>query len=737
MRLTNMLKPYENKAAHCNVGTPRIWLPVVVLLPILLLLHPSPVEAADLQPDESPPYTYGHDPVTGATNVDLSSDIVVHVADSSTGVYSATLAMTVGGVSVTPAVTGSLRGYALTYDPPTDFDTGEVVTVTVDGCDLAVPANCMDTEVYSFTVQTLPVIDVWYGSPQVFGHIGIPQQWVNILGNVSDPDGVASLAYSLNGGPETSLSIGPDTYRLAAEGDFNIDMAHTDLISGSNQVVIAATDIFDNTTVETVTVEYVSGNVWPETYSIDWSSAASIQDVAQVVDGLWTLEADSVRPVVIGYDRLVAIGDMTWDDYEATVPIIVHGIDSTPSNPPAVGILMRWEGHHDWYGWQPKVGWWPLGAIGMYRWYGDALGPRFQIYINNGAVRIDDTSGRELEFDVCYNFKVRVETIPGQGAGLYSFKVWENGESEPSGWDLTHQAVTGLENGSFLLFAHHVDASFGDVTVTPSPFDQVYTLTVNSDGNGSVTRDPDQTTYTCWQVVTLTAEPALGWSFAGWSGDLGTDITATVTITGNTTVTATFTQDEYTLTVNTDGDGSVTRDPDQTTYTYGQVVTLTAEPVLGWSFAGWSGDLGTDITATVTITGNTTVTATFTQDEYTLTVNTVGEGSVAVDPTPGPYHYGDVVTLTATADDGWKFSDWSGALSGSNNPATLTITGNEVVTATFTESPLSPRIFLPFVSTHTLSNSRSSAAVRTPLLTQRRCVHGDKSDVGKPRMPQL
>jgi uncharacterized repeat protein (TIGR02543 family) len=227
------------------------------------------------------------------------------------------------------------------------------------------------------------------------------------------------------------------------------------------------------------------------------------------------------------------------------------------------------------------------------------------------------------------------------------------------------------------------------------------TLTVNPDpvGAGSVITEPAKSTYNCGEVVTLTATAYPGWTFAGWSGDFyGTTTPATVAMIGSRLITATFTQDEYSLTANTVGNGSVTRDPDQTTYTYGQVVTLTAEPAPGWSFAGWSGDPDAGITTTVTITGNTTVTATFTQDEYTLTVNTVGDGSVAVDPTPGPYHYGDVVTLTATADAGWRFSGWSGALSGSANPANLTMTGNEVVTATFVESPLRPVIFLPLIT---------------------------------------
>jgi hypothetical protein len=80
-------------------------------------------------------------------------------------------------------------------------------------------------------------------------------------------------------------------------------------------------------------------------------------------------------------------------------------------------------------------------------------------------------------------------------------------------------------------------------------------------------------------------------------------------------------------------------------------------------------------------------------DEYTLTVNVdrVDSGSVSRDPDQVTYHYGDVVTLTATANLGWTFGSWSGALSGTTNPESLTIYGDTVVTATFqSDTPVGP-----------------------------------------------
>jgi uncharacterized repeat protein (TIGR02543 family) len=70
--------------------------------------------------------------------------------------------------------------------------------------------------------------------------------------------------------------------------------------------------------------------------------------------------------------------------------------------------------------------------------------------------------------------------------------------------------------------------------------------------------------------------------------------------------------------------------------------------------------------------------------QHALTVNTVGSGSVALNPPGGTYDVGTEVTLTATPDAGFVFSGWSGDLSGSTNPATITMDGNKNVTATFT-----------------------------------------------------
>ena len=131
------------------------------------------------------------------------------------------------------------------------------------------------------TSPDAPVIDVWYGTTQNFGQRGNPQTWVNILGNVT---GTTSLKYSLNGGADKTLSIGPNQERLYGAGDFNIELPYAGLNDGANTVVIKANDGVTQVT-KTVTVNYDAGNTWPLPYTANWSAVGGVQGQAQVVDG--------------------------------------------------------------------------------------------------------------------------------------------------------------------------------------------------------------------------------------------------------------------------------------------------------------------------------------------------------------------------------------------------------------------------------------------------------------------
>ena len=71
----------------------------------------------------------------------------------------------------------------------------------------------------------------------------------------------------------------------------------------------------------------------------------------------------------------------------------------------------------------------------------------------------------------------------------------------------------------------------------------------------------------------------------------------------------------------------------------------------GWTFTGWTPSLTDN---KVTISGDTSVMANFTQNEYLLTVDKVCNRTVTPDKA-APYHLNDLVELTAVADTGWTF----------------------------------------------------------------------------------
>ncbi len=102
----------------------------------------------------------------------------------------------------------------------------------------------------------------------------------------------------------------------------------------------------------------------------------------------------------------------------------------------------------------------------------------------------------------------------------------------------------------------------------------------------------------------------------------------------------------------------------------------------GLSTGVYTGTLCLNTNSTVTPQTLLPVTLTVTAPPAQLTVNYVGNGTVNRNPLP-PYSVGDIVTLTAMPDSGWAFSGWSGDLTGSTNPITIALTGNNVVTATF------------------------------------------------------
>jgi hypothetical protein len=210
---------------------------------------------------------------------------------------------------------------------------------------------------------------------------------------------------------------------------------------------------------------------------------------------------------------------------------------------------------------------------------------------NNGDVAIHSLGGLTGQGANDSSIAMKLTAIPSAG---YLFNGWSGD-------------LTGFKNPDTLLMNANKNVTGNFVKAGP------FTITVNIVGSGAVTLNPPGGVYAGGTVVTLTATPASGFKFTGWSGGLsGTSNPASLMLTSDKTITATF-KAVYDLTVNVVGSGTVTLNPPSGPYEVGKVVTLTAVPASGHQFVEWSGDLtGVTSPANLTMNANKNVTATFT-----------------------------------------------------------------------------------------------------------------------------
>jgi hypothetical protein len=150
------------------------------------------------------------------------------------------------------------------------------------------------------------------------------------------------------------------------------------------------------------------------------------------------------------------------------------------------------------------------------------------------------------------------------------------------------------------------------------------TLTMAVAGSGSTSPTVGQHTYAAGTVVPIVANPAGGYQFVNWTGNVGTianvnSASTTITMNGNYSITANFSQipgTYYVLTIAVTGSGSTSPSVGQHTYAAGAVVPIVANPASGYQFVNWTGNVGTianvnTASTTIIMNGNYSITANF------------------------------------------------------------------------------------------------------------------------------
>lgn len=211
--------------------------------------------------------------------------------------------------------------------------------------------------------------------------------------------------------------------------------------------------------------------------------------------------------------------------------------------------------------------------------------------------------------------------------------------------------------------------------------------------------------------MTVTAIPAAGWYFTGWTGDYnytGTEEEITITMYEDKEITAHFeeededvspsppSREEYTLVIDSTDGGTVV-EPAKSSIEgiVNEVIELKAQAEDGYHFLEWIGDSkniadNTSAETTITMGSDHTITAVFVETDYELTIGST-EGGEVFEPGEGAFGTveNEVVDLEAVAEEDYYFVGWKGDIGTiddtTSSETRMTMDGDKEITAVFEE----------------------------------------------------
>ena len=289
----------------------------------------------------------------------------------------------------------------------------------------------------------------------------------------------------------------------------------------------------------------------------------------------------------------------------------------------------------------------------------------------NVSVMANPTNGGTVSGDGAYQLGQSCTVTATPNAG-YTFVNWmENGNVVSTNAVYTFN-VTGN---------HYLTANF-----QAQPQNYTVSVSANPTNGGTVTGGG---TYQQGQSCTVHATANTGYTFTNWTENgtvVSTQANYTFTVNGNRTLVAHFTAQTYTITAtaNPTNGGTATGGG---TFNYGQSCTLTATPATGYNFVRWTKNglqVSTNANYTFNVTESAALVAQFQLQSCAVFTSAYPvEGGTTTGG--GSYLYGDNVTVTATANEGYNFINWvedDNVVSTEANYS-FTVTGSRSLTAIF------------------------------------------------------
>ena len=260
----------------------------------------------------------------------------------------------------------------------------------------------------------------------------------------------------------------------------------------------------------------------------------------------------------------------------------------------------------------------------------------------------------------------------------FSFQSW----TSPSSSESLLSSTTSLISNFTLN---------GNVSFTGNFSENQYLLTVLYGAGGASASPATPSNYSHSTQIPITATALEGYEFDRWEDQNGslinfTDLNSTVVMArnaANVTVKALFKPKQYSISLTASTGGQVSITPTAGPWEHFKVYPILATPNPGYQFVNWTGNTNsinsltsptTDFNNSLAITGPISLSANFSLADFNVTA-TVASGNGNVTGS-GSYTINDNPQVSAVADTGWHFAQWSGDIFALNSNSSITSSVN-------------------------------------------------------------
>lgn len=289
-------------------------------------------------------------------------------------------------------------------------------------------------------------------------------------------------------------------------------------------------------------------------------------------------------------------------------------------------------------------------------------------------------------------YSIKMELRDASHAAIATYSVSGNSPFNQGTWSHFATSVSGYGSGLRYIYieqkgkdkvgwAGQYGAMFDDAYIQVGG-DYTNTLAYTAGTGGTISGSSTQILAFGGDGSTATATPATGYVFSSWSDGITTSARTDKNIVSNSSLTANFSANSYTLVYAAGTGGAISGSSTQIVSAGSNASSVIAIPDTGYSFVSWSDGTTSASRMDLNIASNLNATATFAINTSTISYVAGTGGAISGSSTQVINYGGNASTVLAVPNTGYTFSSWSDGTTSASR-ADLNITTSSSYTANF------------------------------------------------------